>query len=436
MVFSVEDMNETFLDIYRSNFLPRTYCFLEDPLEEWIETYSFEKHHPELVDSLKNIFIKAKISSIFSDPLSYDEDQIRRNVQELSQNHFQFLASKRLRTGTIIPYYTAVEHPRLPGWVLKPCGSKIPESSFIFGPANSINDMAYFHPHDGLFRIPMKERIRRIAQIENIPIKLPQKFYARIPFCNKQNSQENYFVIAEKMEVLSIQQTYESIRSMSTAQQTLLAYRLGRLIQLSGFLDASMSNIRLTPEGAIAIIDTEPAGFLKERGDLPRFFWSAYGHQGTLEKSGRIGLHLLRDQFCDKGVVTSSGKAVALPGFESFKEMLDSMIDQDTSLKPTFKSKVLSVLSFGVFPLIWLIHSLFVFLALRFLTDQYSKIQQKHLKRAPVYQLLSHTEKKEKEKKYKKRLNLVLRLIHYFQKDIPKLKIEHKSSSVARGAVC
>jgi len=112
------------------------------------------------------------------------------------------------------------------------------------------------------------------------------------------------------------------------------------------------------------------------------------------------------------------------------------MIDQDTSLKPTFKSKVLSVLSFGVFPLIWLIHSLFVFLALRFLTDQYSKIQQKHLKRAPVYQLLSHTEKKEKEKKYKKRLNLVLRLIHYFQKDIPKLKIEHKSSSVARGAVC
>lgn len=429
-------MQTTFTDAFRSNFFPKTYCFIEEPLEEWVESYSFEKHHPESINALKSIFTKAKVASLFSEPFSYDEEKITKNVQDLKQNDFTFLASRKTKSNQIVPYYSALEHPRLPGWVLKPCGSKIPESSFIFGPANSINDMAYFHPNDGLFRIPMKERIRKIAEKEQIPVLLPEKFYAKIPFCNKQNPLENTFIVAQKLDVLSIQDTLNMIKRMSSAQQSLLAHRLGRLIQLSGFLDASLNNIRLTPKGEIAIIDTEPAGFLKEKGEFPKPFWLGYGHQGTLEKSGRIGLHLLRDQFIDRGLLTANGKGVAIAGFESFKEMLDTMIDQDYSLKPTARKKFIAVLSLGVLPLLWAIHSLFIHLVLHFLTDRYNLLKKKQADRALIYQLISYPEKKAKETKMKNRLNLLLRLIHYFQKDIPKTGEKKLSSSTTLGAIC
>ena len=424
------------MDVFRSHFLPKTYCFLEDPVERWIEAYHFDTHHPDSAAPLKSIFVKAKIASIFSEPFSYGEEKIRKNVEELRQNHFTFLASRRTREGSTLPFYSALEHPRLPGWVLKPCGSKVPDSRFILGPANSLNDMAYFHPYDGLYRIPMKERIRKIAETEGIPLIVPRKFYAKIPFCNKENPLENTFVVAEKLNVLSVQDTFKMIKAMSTSQQSLLAYRIGRLIQLSGFLDASLNNIRLTPEGEIAIIDTEPAGFLKERGEFPRPFWAGYGHQGTLEKSGRIGLHLLRDQFLDKSVSTPDGKKVAFKGFESFKEMLDTMIDQDYSLKPSGKKKLIAVLSLGVLPILWAIQSLFVQLVVQFLTDRYTILKKKEADRAVLYQLLSYPEKKAKEAKMKYRLNLYLRLIHYFLKDIPKIQEEKLSCPIPITAIC
>ncbi len=424
------------MDVFRSHFLPKTYCFLEDPVERWIEAYNFDTHHPDSAAPLKSIFVKAKIASIFSEPFSYEEAKIRKNVEELRQNHFTFLASRRTREGSTLPFYSALEHPRLPGWVLKPCGSKVPDSRFILGPANSLNDMAYFHPYDGLYRIPMKERIRKIAETEGIPLIVPRKFYAKIPFCNKENPLENTFVVAEKLNVLSVQDTFKMIKAMSTSQQSLLAYRIGRLIQLSGFLDASLNNIRLTPEGEIAIIDTEPAGFLKERGEFPRPFWAGYGHQGTLEKSGRIGLHLLRDQFLDKSVSTPDGKKVAFEGFESFKEMLDTMIDQDYSLKPSGKKKLIAVLSLGVLPILWAIQSLFVQLVVQFLTDRYTILKKKEADRAVLYQLLSYPEKKAKEAKMKYRLNLYLRLIHYFLKDIPKIQEEKLSCPIPITAIC
>lgn len=424
------------MDVFRSQFFPKTYCFLEDPVESWIEAYDFDTHHPELAAPLKSIFVKAKIATIFSEPFSYQEEKIRKNVEELKQNHFTFLASRRTREGDTLPFYSALEHPRLPGWVLKPCGSKVPDSRFILGPANSLNDMAYFHPYDGLYRIPMKERIRKIAELEDIPLLVPKKFYAKIPFCNKENPLENTFVIAEKLDVLSTQDTLKMIKSMSTSQQSLLAYRIGRLIQLSGFLDASLNNIRLTPNGEIAIIDTEPAGFLKERGEFPKPFWAGYGHQGTLEKSGRIGLHLLRDQFLDKSLSTPDGKKVAFKGYESFKEMLDTMIDQDYSLKPSSRKKALAVLSFGVLPVLWAIQSLFIHLVLHFLTDKYMYLKKKHADRAILYQYVPYPEKKAKEAKMKYRLNLYLRLIHYFQKDIPKVQEVKLSCPIPASAIC
>jgi len=428
----------SFHEIFHSYYLPRTYCFIEDPLEDWIENYSFERHHPELVAPLTEVLLKAKVSSIFNEPISYDADKILRNTHELQQNNFKLLGSRPAISGFSQPYYSAVEHPKLPDWVLKPSGERIPRSTFIYGPKNPLSEMAYFNPNDGLYRIPMRERIQRIADEENIPLVLPKKFYAKIPFSNRENKRENYFVIAEKISILAIEETFQRIKAMDSGKQSLIAYQMGQIIRKSGFLDATLNNIRLTQEGKIAIIDTEPAGFLRERTLSWSFPWTRYGYHGTLEKSARIGLHILRAEFCIKkgSALGKEEPEIAIQGFESFKEMLDLMILEDRSLDISFNQKVISVLSLGVIPLLRAIQAIFTSLILDYLRTLIDTTKDKYLKKSHYHRTLPYAEKKAKELQYRKKMNLWMRMLHFLQSETPKIKRKKVELEEPFGAYC
>lgn len=426
-----DSMALSFSDIFFSNFKKKTYCYLDEPLKEWIEAFDQKQHHPEITEQITRLFCESEISKILESPIAYDEDTIQENVRILEKKGFRCLSRRQNRHHTSVPHYSAFEHPSLDGWVIKPCGKRVPDSTFVFGPTNQFMEMAFFSDDDSLYRIPMRQRIQKIARSENIPVILPQKYYVKIPFSNEEDPKKSYFIIAKKIDILGADESIRAIKEMSSSQQSTLAFQICRLIQSTGFLDASMANIRLTRDGNLAIIDTEPAGFLRQSGSAPILPWMRYGHHGTLEKSGRIGLHRLRNEFTAGSRARQLGVKFddALPGLEAFKEMCDEMILKDESLKPTLLSKTISVFSLGLFPLIWAIQSFVKSILLNWLYNKHELIQQKHQERSIYYSHLNYSIQKEKEKKYRQKTNLILRLIHMLQDGVPRLTTKSKESS-------
>jgi hypothetical protein len=417
-------MTVSFSDIFFSHFQTRTFCYLDEPLSEWIEAFDQKKHLPQLTDRITRLFCEVDVAQIFKAPFAYDEDTIQKNIQVLQKGGFTFLSQRFTRSHHPLPHYSALEHPSLDGWVIKPCGKRVPDSTFVFGPTNQYMEMAYFTDEDGLYRIPMRQRIQRIAKEENIPVILPKKYYVKIPFSTEEDPKKSYFIIAEKIPVLSAEESIDAIKKMSPSQQTTLAFQICRLIQLSGFLDASMSNIRLTKEGRLAIIDTEPAGFLRDCGNIPFFPWNRYGHHGTLEKSGRIGMHRLREEFIAGAKSAQMGLEFndALAGLTPFKEMVDEMISRDDSLKPNLLSKCICLLSLGLFPLVWAILSFVKATLLSWLYEKHDQIRLKYQERRPFYTHLNYAIRKEKDKRFQRKMNLILRMIHLLQEDVPRRK--------------
>lgn len=417
-------MTVSFSDIFYSHFQTRTFCYLDEPLSEWLEAFDQKKHLPQLTDRITRLFCEVDVAQIFKAPFAYDEDTIQKNIQVLQKHGFTFLSQRFTKTQHPLPHYSALEHPSLDGWVIKPCGKRVPDSTFVFGPTNQYMEMAYFSDEDGLYRIPMRQRIHRIANEENIPVILPKKYYVKIPFSTEEDPKKSYFIIAEKIPVLSADESIDTIKKMSPSQQTTLAFQICRLIQLSGFLDASMANIRLTREGRLAIIDTEPAGFLRACGNTPLFPWNRYGHHGTLEKSGRIGMHRLKEEFIagQKSVQLGLQFNDPLAGLTPFKEMVDEMICRDDSLKPNLLSKCICLLSFGLFPLVWAILSFVKATLLSWLYEKHDRIKSKYQERRPFYSHLNYAIRKEKDKRFQRKMNLILRLIHLLREDVPRRK--------------
>ena len=45
-----DSMTLSFSDIFFANFQKKTYCYLDEPLNEWIEAFDQKQHHPEITD--------------------------------------------------------------------------------------------------------------------------------------------------------------------------------------------------------------------------------------------------------------------------------------------------------------------------------------------------------------------------------------------------
>ena len=109
--------------------------------------------------------------------------------------------------------------------------------------------------------------------------------------------------------------------------------------------------------------------------------------------------------------------------------MCDEIILKDETLEPTLLSKTISVFSLGLFPLIWAIQSFIKSILLNWLYNKHELIQQKYQERSIYYSHLNYSIQKEKEKKYRRKTNLILRLIHMLQDGVPKLPTKSKESS-------
>ena len=195
---------------------------------------------------------------------------------------------------------------------------------------------------------------------------------------NESEPSRKYCVICQKLDILSAGETIEHIKRMDETNQQRVAKQISTIVQKAGFVDASFHNIRFTPEGKLALIDTEPAGLMVAQKEG---LWSRlFGPRGSsVEKCGRIGLFSLKSQTsrgaCE--LARGSSRSVLLenscePGLEPFRRQIEE--DYQTVITPKFsKWKVgMAALSLGLLPLI---HAIMAFVKVILILRNLQKIQ-------------------------------------------------------------
>jgi len=237
-----------------------------------------------------------EVQKLFSDPLSFERPVIDQKNAVLERNGFQILGQKAAN-GTVFPFYNVAESPDLPGWVLKATGDRVPKDLLLATLVNDQHEVIRFSSYESLLRLKMNQRLREECNDVFIP-----KEYA-IPYSDHVHSgsdiSRSYFIISEKLDVLSHEETVQAVKRMSNEKQVQLAQRIVPIVK-KGYADAGFPNIRLTRNGALAIVDTEPVGLFvyKNDPDVKR------GH--TVEKCARVGLFMLKTYAAQMGLYAFS----------------------------------------------------------------------------------------------------------------------------------
>jgi hypothetical protein len=197
----------------------------------------------------------------------------------------------------------------------------------------------------------MANRVQKIAQEANIDVVLPKKkliTYANLDGVTEPN--RKYCVVCEKIDILSVEETVQTIKDMDEEHQREVAKKISTVVQKAGLVDASFDNIRLTPDGKLAFIDTEPAGLMVAK--KPGLWNKLFGSKGaSVEKCARIGLFTLMHQTSK----TTRGAGITAdvePGLEVFREQVKNDYEKASALKLSKWKIALSVVSIGLIPLI------------------------------------------------------------------------------------
>ncbi len=250
-----------------------------------------------------------------------------------------------------------MQQRQLEGWIIKSGATRIPEGLLLIGPMNDKNEMAFFTDEESLLRIEMANRVQKVAQEANIDVVLPKKKLVAYSNLNGETKPtRKYCVVCEKINILSVEDTIQTIQNMDVKHQKEIARKISTIVQRAGFVDATFDNIRLTPKGKLAFIDTEPAGLMvaKKPGLRNKFF----GPKGaSVEKCARIGLFCLRNQ----PIKTTSGEYTNMqsePGLKSFCDEVQARYEKVTTPKLSKRKITLSVVSVGLIPLINAIRAL------------------------------------------------------------------------------
>jgi hypothetical protein len=175
-----------------------------------------------------------------------------------------------------------LEHPQLPGWIIKGGGGcPLPK-----GVSNSAG-IGSPNRYDQLMRVFMAERMAQVALQEGLDIVIPEKRFLQVrssPLLDKR-----YLVFSQKLDVLNESKTIQALSAITDDEQEKLARKVSILIQKTGFMDAHFGNICWSPTlKKICVIDTESFGLLIATQDLnPKT-------RKTVEECAKIGLHKLR----------------------------------------------------------------------------------------------------------------------------------------------
>lgn len=350
-------MTPTFYDFFNSFYYENTYLPPVDLSEQGLSRHLLENENQTAAAIAQRLISNPEVQQALSEPISYDlvEEVPKRNTI-LQRHGFRLLNSKRnLQTMENTSFYSVIEHDELQGWIIKSGATRIPENQITIGPLNDRNEMAFFTGEDSLLRIEMASRIQRVAQEENIDVVLPKKkliAYANLDGVTEPN--KKYCVVCEKINVLSVEDMVQTIKDMDAEHQKEVARKISIIVQKAGLVDASFDNIRLTHDGKLAFIDTEPAGLMaaKKPGLWNRLFAPK---SASVEKCARIGLFTLMHQTSkiSRGTATSMFDMTQCePGLENFRSEVQTHYEKESTPKLSKWKIVLSVASVGLIPLI------------------------------------------------------------------------------------
>lgn len=362
-------MTPTFSDFFKSCYYSNTYLPSVDLSDKGLTKHLLETEYQKDAEIAQNLISNPEVQKILSEPFAYDLAEVPEKNAILEKHGFKLLSSKpNLQTGQKVPFYSVVEHDDLQGWVIKSGASRVPKDQRLMGPYqlliapwNDRIDMAFFTGEDSLLRIEMANRVRKIAQKSNIDVILPKK--KLVTYANLDGVTEatrKYCVVCEKINILSVEDTIQSIKDMDAEDQKEVAKKISIIVQKAGLVNASFGNIRLTPDGKLAFVDTEPVGLMvaKKAGLWNKFF----GPKGaSVEKYARLGLYILMMQATKGGRDTANKLLDFLSiedGLEEFHKQIKSDYEKAATPKLSKRKITFSVISLGSIPLINVIVSL------------------------------------------------------------------------------
>lgn len=416
-------MTPTFSNFFKSSYYSTTYLPPRNLSEQKLSNCLLETEDKKTAEKAQQLLSDPEIQSVMSEPLSYDlvQDIPKKNAI-LTEHGFTLLGSKtNLLTDEISRYYSVVEHKELPGWVIKSGATKVSEKKFVLGPMNDRNEMAFFAKEEGILRLSMAARIAKVAKEAKIEIVIPKK--KLVSYRNVDGITDvtrKYCVLCEKIDVLSPEETIDTIKKMGADQQIEVARKISRIVKESGLVDASFHSIRLTPEGKLAFIDTEPTGLMVAgKSDL----WSKlFGKKGaSVEKCIRIGLFTLMSQ-----ATKANHGQTAKTGLEKFHKQIKNDYEKVVSPKLSKWKICLSVLSLGLVPLINVIVALVKTKLVKRCFEKLKKMNASFLEKVRAYSkekvpeisTLSLQKEKFVEKHEKKRL-LVIQQFYAYTEGVP-----------------
>lgn len=346
-------MTPTFSDFFKSFYYSNTYVSPVDLSEQGISGHLLASEDAEIAHQAQQLISEPEVQRVLSEPLSYDLEKIKENNAVLTQRGFKLLSSKPLNSKIPqkIPFYSVIEHDQLDGWIIKSGAIRVPKDQLIIGPRNDKNEIAFFTEEEGILRIEMAKRVAKVAKEANIEVVLPKKklvAYANLDGVTEVN--RKYCVVCEKINILSGEETVQRIKDMNVKHQKEVARKISTIVQKAGLVDASFNNIRLTPEGKLAFIDTEPAGLMvaKKTGLWNKLF----GPKGaSVEKCARIGLFTLMHQTSKANFGTGTTANVE-PGLEAFRDQVKNDYEKISTPRLSKWKIALSVASIGLIPLI------------------------------------------------------------------------------------
>lgn len=187
-----------------------------------------------------------------------------------------------------------LEHPLLPGYIIK-LSSKT--------------------PLDATYRVLMAKRMSKVKEIDDLSrVLVPAKGLHRLSWANeKESTEKKYIAFAEKIELVPENEQFDEIRKLPEETQREMAVQACKMICGIGYRDAHAGNIRLTRDGRLAFIDTEPLGMFVEKEG------SENEKPGSILNEALSGLEVFNREF---------GKAGNLPIFQ--KECEKAIADLQT----------------------------------------------------------------------------------------------------------
>lgn len=343
-------MTPSFSDFFKSFYYTNTYLPFVDLSDKGLRKHLLATENQEAADIAQRLISNPEVRAVLSEPLTYDLAEAVPERNAILQRHgFSLLSSRlNLQTGQKVPFYSVIEHDGLQGWIIKSGATRVAKDQLFTGLLNDWNEMAFVTDEESLLRIEMANRIQKVARESDIDVVLPKKklvAYANLDGVTEPN--KKYCVVCEKINILSVDATVQAIKAMDGEGQRDIAKKISTIVQKAGLVDASFDNIRLTPDGKLAFIDTEPAGLMVAK--KPGLWNKLFGPKGaSVEKCARIGLFTLMMQATK---AEEDGQSIEA-GLEEFHKQVKSDYEETAAPKLSKWKITFSVLSLGLIPLI------------------------------------------------------------------------------------